>query len=185
MPWHRPSLIAYHRFLFISGSLARFISSASWPILRIHRSTSCFVSSLALARSRSATSNCRLSTASSSCTSATNLFFCRNSSSRSRSRTARCLRSVPSVRSVRASSAVRARRRASSSSAALRRDWSCPLERRASASSRRVWGEAVVLGSSLVGALAGARSAGGCLAAFSASRTATRSASWEPRVASD
>lgn len=130
-------MIPAHHLLAKPGSLALFISSASWPILFIHRSTRTLVSSWARLRSRSATVSSMFSTASSSCTSATSFFFSRSSSSRSRSLRDRVLRSASRERRARLSAEVWLRRRASSSSAVLRRICSCPLCRRASARSMR------------------------------------------------
>jgi hypothetical protein len=135
------------------------------------------------------------STAFSSWTSETSLVLTLSSSSRSRSLSARARRSFVSSRIVRASAAVVDRNRASSSSAAWSRIWNWPRARRASARSNRSFatrgpsstsvGSVPLSGRVFLGGLLPAvEERDACFsarrAAFSASRTAMRSASWEP-----
>lgn len=142
-------------------SFARFIASASWAILFIHRSTSSLFSFLTLSRSCSAMDICRFIVIMSSCTfcghtresafsplclghllpsfahymyTSTSLRFSRSSCSRSRSFVVRAAFSAVRLRTFFASSLCFVRSVWASSSACFARSLRVPFERRASAS---------------------------------------------------
>jgi hypothetical protein len=189
-------VVSHHLFLPLAcGSLARFMASASFSIFFIQRSTSSLFSALIFLHSLSRTSSWMLSVRLSSWTSLSRRFLPTSSSVRSRSLAARPLRSAASSRSFLSSPLVLVRSAASSASAARCLACSWPRDRSASARSSRSCAVAavseaaavVVVVVALPGPVASSvMTDGGCCwtfccnTAFSASRAATRSASWEP-----